>query len=143
MPDDKSIQEQIMEKYGSEPLVSAPVDPDNPAFDSLLGALKEVHTGTRSMDVLVKYHTELSKQLDESREFIKAMEDREETRDTRDISIGSLNILQVTMNLIADYIKNPTNENMADCLESFLTSRGIMNYVHEMLDENIRLAGME
>lgn len=143
MPIDEATMKKIREEYGDEPLVSAPVDPENPSFDSLLGALRAVHTGEMHMDVLVRYHDELNRQLAESREFYENMEVDEYSREVRDLSLGSVNIIQITLNLLEEYIDDPTEEKMADCLDSLLTSRSINQYVHDVLDENIKKAGLK
>ncbi|MCD4784543.1 MAG: hypothetical protein K8T10_12040 [Candidatus Eremiobacteraeota bacterium] len=143
MPEEMTIEEKLKERYGDTPLVSAPVDPDNPAFDSLLGALKAVHTGEMEMEVLVKYHRELSKQLEESRKDLESMKVADEAGEVKDLSIGSLDIVRVTMGLIGDYIEDPTDEKMADCVDSLLTSISITEYVRNLLDENIQAAGLK
>ena len=78
MPDYQSLEDEIKERYGDTPLVSGPVDPDNPTFDSLLGALKAVYTGERGMDILVKYHHGLSKQIEDSKTYITNMKPPDE-----------------------------------------------------------------
>ncbi|MEQ8170902.1 MAG: hypothetical protein ABRQ38_18580 [Candidatus Eremiobacterota bacterium] len=139
----------IKEKYGYAVLESGPVDPDNPTFASLLGAMKEVYEGKCGMDVLVKYHEGLSKQIENSREFLKKTdkETPEEYKalveEQHRISLGALDIVQGTLDLIDSYIKNPSKELMATCVESLLNSQRIMKGVHDMLDENINRAEEE
>jgi len=139
----------IKEKYGYAVLESGPVDPDNPTFASLLGAMQEAHYGNCDMDVLVKCHEGLSKQLEDSREFLKKTdkETPEEYKalveEQHRISLGALDIVQGTLDLIDRYIKNPSRELMATCVESLLNSQRIMKGVHDMLDENINRAREE
>ncbi|MCD4782543.1 MAG: hypothetical protein K8T10_01800 [Candidatus Eremiobacteraeota bacterium] len=138
----ESIKEEIIREYGDLPLTSAPVDPENPSFDSLLGALKAVYTGEMNEEVLVKYHRELTGQLDESLHFIENMEISDETIETRDKCIGAINIVRITMDLLDDYKNNPSPEAMGQLVESLLTSRAVMKYIHKMLDGNIKMAGI-
>jgi len=139
----KSLEEEIIKEYGDLPLVSAPVDPENPTFDSLLGALKGVHTGEMDMEVLVKYHRGLTRQLDESINDIENMKISDETTETRDKCIGAINIVKITMDLLDNYIKNPSPEAMGQLVQSLLTSMAVMKYIHDTLDENIIMAGIE
>jgi hypothetical protein len=138
-----SLEQEIREKYGDLPLTSDPVNPDNPTFSSLLGALKAVHSGEMGMEVLAKYHQELTKQLKENRKELDEMEVHESSKEMKDISRGSLDIVQVTMDLIEGYISEPTDDNMAKCIDSFLTSRSITEYVRNMLDKNISNAKLD
>ncbi|HPZ07695.1 MAG TPA: hypothetical protein PL110_06255 [Candidatus Eremiobacteraeota bacterium] len=145
-----SSEEQIKEKYGNVSLESAPVDPNNPTFDSLLGALKEVFSGNSSMDVLVKYHKGLSKQLEDSKKALENIETEEvdgvseeykkTAKEQRDISLGALTITRSTLDLLKVYIDHPSRENMANCIDSLLTTQRIMKGVHDMLNETIKQA---
>lgn len=122
---------------------SAPADPDNPAFDSLLDALRAHHEGEIGLDVLKTYHTELSKQLQHSRSNIQAMEVAPESQETKDISLGALTTVQDTIDRLDDYIREQNPQTLADCVSSLLNSKGQVAYVHKILDENIASAGIE
>jgi hypothetical protein len=168
--DNQEKEALIKEKYGYTILESGPVDPDNPTFDSLLGVMKDVYYGNCEIDILIKYHKGLSKQLENSREFLKKMSGRtkkeyeemvkdldnpspvelkelyianEKVKDQYNISLGSIDIVQGTLDLLDSYIKNPSKELMATCVESLLHSQRIMKGVHDMLDENINQSGTE
>jgi len=132
-----------MEYQTDMPMTSGPVDPENPTFDSLLGALKACHEGEMGMDVLEKYHVELSRQLEESREYFKNMEITEVIQETRDMCLGSLGIVKITMDTLKAYIEKPAPETLGACVQSLLNSRAAMKYVHDILDENIKQADIK
>lgn len=127
-----------MTDYGEIPLISAPVDPDHPTFNSLLGALKAVHTGEMGMDVLVKYHSALSQQLAESRKSIEEMDVSEGVREARNLSLGAIAMTQVALDMIEKYIQEPSQDRMADCLQSLLDAMAATSYASGKLDENIK-----
>jgi hypothetical protein len=143
--DNQEKENLIRDQYGYVVLESGPVDPDKPAFDSLLGALKDAYYGNCGMDVLVKYHKELSKQLEQSRHSIKKMDEetpeeyKDIVKDQHSMSLGAIDIVQSTLDLLDKYINSPTKDNMATCVESLLNSQRIMKGVHDLLDENIRV----
>lgn len=147
--DNQEKEALIREKYGYAVMESGPVDPDNPTFDSLLGVMKDVYYGNCEMDILVKYHKGLSKQLEDSRQFLTKMdketpeEYKEMVKEQHNISLGAIDIVQSTLDLLDSYIKNPSKELMATCVESLLNSQRIMKGVHDMLDENINKAQLE
>lgn len=122
---------------------SAPVDPDNPGLDSLLSALKGFHEGNVSADILRKYHKVLSVQLENSRKNIEAMQVTEAAQDTKNLSIGALAFLGETLDRLNDYIDAPGPENLGNCVESFMRSRGALAFVHRKLDENIAAGKVE
>ena len=119
-------------------MTSAPVDPENPGFDSLLGALKGFHEGEYGKDVLEKYHTSLQSHLNESKSFIQDMEIHEETRETRDKALGSLGMVQMMLDSLKAYIESPNPDTLASCVQSLLDARASAAYVHSILDENIK-----
>lgn len=123
-------------------MTSAPVDPDNPGFDSLLGALKAVHEGQMGMNGLRKYHTGLQSQLNDSRDFITGMEIHDETRNTRDMALGALGITQMMLDLLQNYINDPNPNSLAACVQSLLDSRAAMANIHYLLDKNIKDSGI-
>jgi len=135
-------EELFKEEYGDVPLESMPVDPDNPTFDSLLGALKAVYSGEMELSVLEKYHRELSRQLEVSRKNITGINIPEEFKEIAtpqmEMSIGALDIVQMTMDLLGAYIDDPTKEKMADCLVSLLNSQSVMRQLNQILDDNIK-----
>ena len=67
----------------------------------------------------------------------------DETTETRDKCIGAINIVKITMDLLDNYIKNPSPEAMGQLVQSLLTSMAVMKYIHDTLDENIIMAGIE
>lgn len=138
-----SGEDRIREEYGEVCLESDPVNPDNPTFSSLLGALKAVHTGEMGMDVLKKYHLSLDEQLDVSRENIENLESppdyKEQVEEQKQIALGAIDMVQITLDLVKNYIQEPTGEKMAFCVDSLLKSQGFINVLNRILDENIRL----
>ncbi len=123
-------------------MMSAPVDPDNPGFDSLLGALKAFHEGQMDMDGLKKYHTGLQSQLNNSRYFITGMEIHAETKNTRDMALGALGITQMMLDMLKNYIDDPNPNTLAACVQSLLDSRAAMANIHYLLDKNIQDSGI-
>jgi hypothetical protein len=134
----------IEERYGEISLSSDPVDPENPSFSSLLGALKAVHTGEMRMEVLQKYHTVLSVQLDESRRAIEDLEIpvelEEAARDQMNMARGALDIVRVALDMVKKYIGAPSNEAMADCLEALFSAQRVIASLNVVLDRNIQAA---
>jgi len=112
-----SPEDKIRELYGEVSLESSPVDPENPTFNSLLGALKAVHTGEMEMHVLEKYHEGLSKQLEQSIKNMESMEIPEGYKEITEEQIrlgrGSLDMVQMMLDLLEKYIEEPCMENMA------------------------------
>lgn len=125
------------------PMTSAPVDPENPGFDSLLGALKAVHEGEMGIDGLKKYHTGLQNQLNDSRDFISGMEIHRETGETRDLALGALGITQMMLDFLQNYIDDPNPDTLAACVQALLDSRAAMANIHYLLDKNIEAAGID
>ena len=123
--DNQKQEALIKENYGNVAIESEAVETDNPTFNYLLGALKDAYYGKRDMmDVLITYHKVLSKQLYDSRNSIKKM-DKETPEEYKDlvkeqhnISLGAIDIVRITLDLLDTYIKSPTKKNMATCVES-------------------------
>lgn len=123
-------------------MTSSPVDPNNPGFDSLLGALKAVHEGKLGMQGLRKYHVGLQDQLNNSRDFIRDMEIHDETRETRDMAMGAIAVTQIMLDLLQKYIDDPNPSTLAACVQSLLDSRAAMANIHYLLDRNIKDSGI-
>jgi len=138
-----SPEDNIREMYGDVSLESAPVDPENPTFNSLLGALKAVHTGEMEMAVLEKYHEGLSKQLEQSIKNIESMEIpegyKEITEEQMRLSRGSLDMVQMMLDHMEKYIDEPCMENMAPCVQLHMDCQSVMRQLTQLLDENIRI----
>ena len=137
-------EEKIKQIYGNVSLSSGPVDPNNPTFDSLLGALKAVSSEEMPMDVLVKYHKGLSRQLSASRKSIEAMPVPDEFEDVvseqRKMTLASLDVTQTMLDFLEIYIKAPSKENLAFCVERLLNCQNLVNTVHGLLNKNIEEA---
>jgi hypothetical protein len=123
--------------------MSAPADESNPGFDSLLSAMKAVHEGSADISLLKTYHAALTDQINESRSSILEMEISEGSQDTKNMSLGSLDIIGFMLDSIEIYIDTPTPENMGLCVNAYLDARAAAEYVHNMLDNNIAAAGAE
>lgn len=119
------------------------VDPDNPAFDSLLGALKAYSEGKADLDLLKKYHRGLTRQLEKSRTQIQEMKLSGDSEEMRSLSLGSLDMLNVAMDRLEDYIENPNPQNLGICVSIFLDARGAVTYVNKKLDKNASAAGIK
>jgi hypothetical protein len=140
-------EDPIKERYGEISMESGPVDPENPTFASLLGALKAVATGEMEMDVLIKYHDGLSMQLDDSRESIENMpipeEFKEIATENKNVAIGSLDIIQIMLDLLEKYIQEPSKENLGACVDSLLNCQSVMRDMNTMLDQNIKFSQLK
>jgi len=123
--------------------MSAPADENNPGFESLLSAMKAVHQGEADISLLRKYHSVLTSQIDQSRNEILGMEVSESTRDTKNMSLGAINIVSFMLDSIKIYLDTPTPENMGMCVNAYLDARGAVEYVHKVLDKNIEESGTE
>lgn len=119
--------------------MSAPVNVENPGFDSLLSALKAVHTGEMEMDVLRRYHPALTAQLEASRQYILSMPEPEGfeglDRDQRNVALGALAVVGAMLDQLARYIEAPTQENVGACVDLLLKSQRMTNDVRSWLDQ--------
>ncbi len=124
-------QEQAIKSiYGDVSLTSAPVDPENPGFDSLLGALEAVHNKTQPLEILDKYYAALSEsnnaKKDELREALKSAP---ENADKLKIILTTLDLVTVLLESVKTYSKDPNIENMGECVSLFLTVTDKINKV--------------
>ena len=120
------------------------VDAEHPAFNSLLGALKAVHTGAMGMDVLERYHAALSRELHASRDAILALdvpaEFRAATEAQTRISVASLDVVLTLLDAVARYVRQPSQENVAQCVDLLLQSQRVVRDVNAYLDANVERA---
>ncbi|MCE1248393.1 MAG: hypothetical protein LWY06_17265 [Firmicutes bacterium] len=123
--------------------MSAPADANNPGFESLLSAMKAVHQGEADISLLQVYHDALTEQINDSRNEILDMEVSETTKDTKNMSLGAINIVSFMLDSIKIYLDSPSPENMGICVNAYLDARGAVEYVHKVLDANIEEAGIE
>lgn len=119
-------------------MMSAPVDLDNPGFDSLLSALKAVHTGEMGMDVLRRYHAALTSQIEASRRAILDLPIPEglESLDSeqRNMALSGLAVVNALLDQLAAYITQPSQENVAACVQLLLQSQRLMEDLRAWLD---------
>ncbi|MGV8122137.1 MAG: hypothetical protein AB2L14_20440 [Candidatus Xenobiia bacterium LiM19] len=131
-------ENRVKELYGDVPLTSGPVDPDNPTFDSLLGALEAVHKGLQPMNTLSAYHRGLSSQLTAQKaameEHKKNQGDNEAAASQVQMAIAALDMVQMTLDSLERYIAAPSQEQMAETLHLLLQSMGHVRNMHAMLD---------
>ncbi len=121
---------------------SAPVDLQNPSFASLLSALKEVHEGKHPPEILLTYQQALNAELAESRtgiEGLQAPPDADEAtvqaiEDQKRMTDTALGMCQLVVDSLGEYVVNPSNEKMAQCVDYFLKAQTIMGQLHEYLD---------
>jgi len=126
-------------RYGDIETRSAPANPDDPGFDSLLDALRAVHTGELPMDVLVRYHDALGAQLAASRSAILAIEHPPEFRDVAEaqtrIVVGGLDVMGTVLHFLQRYIDEPTADNVGAVVDMLLQAQRVMRDVNTHLDE--------
>lgn len=136
--------EKIIADIDDNSMKSNPVNLENPGFDSLLSALKAVHTGEMGMDVLRRYHEGLTALLDSSRDDVASMEVPEQFKELIDaqmrMTFAALDIVRVTLDFLRRYIDTPSDEAMAQCIDSFMNSQSVMASLNAMLDANARAA---
>ncbi len=126
------LNSKIKEQYGDVSLESAPIDPENPAFNSLLSALEAVHTGKADISLLEKYYTALSAQIRESRESLRAKKN-DENADRVEIAIAAIELTDAMLDMVKNYIAKPTPENMAIAVSQLLQCMGFINNVSDIL----------
>lgn len=103
--------ERIKAQYGNVSLESAPVNAENPGFDSLLSALEAVHTGKEDKSLLQKYYTALVAQNNESINHLKEILN-DENIDKINIALTAMGMVGIMLDTIPDYIAEPTDEKM-------------------------------
>lgn len=117
---------------------SAPVDLEHPSFASLLSALKEVHEGRLPADALVTYQDALAAELRESRAAVTSITGPEEVREALEeqqkMTCTALDISQIAVDALGEYVANPSEEAMANCVRTFLQAQEVMGQLHVYLD---------
>lgn len=139
---DYTREQELRARYGDVNVMSAEVNPENPGFDSLLGALKAVHTGEMGMDVLVRYHEALGEQLAASRDTITHLPEPEGMEgvaaDQVALALSSLAMVQAMLDALARYIEEPSQERVGIVVDRLLQSQRIIRDVNAFLDQRIR-----
>lgn len=128
-------ENEIRNIYGNVSLNSAPVDPENPDFSSLLGALEEVYNQKQPMEVLVKYYEVLNAKNDENRNNLtEILKQNPPNADQFRISMATLDIIAVMLAAVKKYTEEPTIENMGEAVNLLLVSMDKVNKVNEFLN---------
>ncbi len=128
-------ENEIKNMYGNVSLQSAPVDPENPDFSSLLGALEEVYNQKQPMEVLVKYYDVLNARNDEQRHNLAVyLAQNPPNADQFKISMATLDIIAVMLAAVKKYTEEPTIENMGEAVNLLLISMDKVNKVQEFLN---------
>ena len=125
-------EQKIRDQFGDVSLQSAPVNAENPGFDSLLSALEAVHTGKEDRSLLNRYYEVLKAQNNESKADLTAMK-TEENKDMINIAMTSLDLLDIMLDTIPEYLTEPTDENMAKTVSLLLTTMNQVEAVKAML----------
>ena len=113
--------EKIKAQYGNVSLDSAPVNAEDPGFDSLLSALEAVHTGKEDKSLLQTYYTALKEKNNESRNHLKEMLN-EDNRDKISIALTTMDMVDIMLDTIPDYLDNSTDDKMAITLGLLMTT---------------------
>jgi hypothetical protein len=131
-----SVQGAIQKLYGAFPLTSAPVDPEHPTFDSLLGALEAVHRGTMGMNVLESYHVSLSVQLQGAKAKVAGRATEGDSIDLRisghQMAATVLDLVQAMLESVDEYIQAPNDERMASVLNLLMQCMGYMKILESL-----------
>jgi len=125
-------EQKIRDQFGDVSLQSAPVNAENPGFDSLLSALEAVHTGKEDRSLLNRYYEVLKAQNNESKADLTAMK-TEENKDMINIAMTSLDLVDIMLDTIPEYLTEPTDENMAKTVSLLLTTMNQVEAVKAML----------
>lgn len=117
---------------------SAPVDLEHPSFGSLLSALKEVHEGRLPAEALLTYQSALAAELRDSRAAVTAVTGPEEVREALEeqqkMTCTALDISQIAVDALGEYVASPSPETMAQCVRTFLQAQEVMGQLHVYLD---------
>lgn len=125
------MSDPLQERFGPVSLESAPADPDHPAWNSLLDALRQVSEGSLPMDALQRYHDALSVDLAQRR---KDLLDLPEQTDSVRVVLGGLAVTAVVLDRLQEYVNEPGAERLADVVETLLQAQSVALQVDHFLD---------
>ena len=129
-------EEAIKKIYGNVTLTSAPIDIENPDYNSLLGVLEAVHTNKEPMSVLYTYYEALSSKNDKNKENLsEILKTNPPNADQLRITRTVLDFISVMLDAIKKYIDDPTDENMAEAINLLLITMDKVSKVMGVLED--------
>ena len=129
-------EEAIKKIYGNVSLTSAPIDVENPDYNSLLGVLEAVHTNKEPMSVLYIYYEALSSKNDKNKENLsEILKTNPPNADQLRITRTVLDFISVMLDAIKKYIDDPSDENMAEALNLLLITMDKVSKVMGVLED--------
>lgn len=129
-------EEAIRKIYGNVNLMSAPIDIENPDYNSLLGVLEAVHTHKEPMSVLYIYHEALSSKNDTNKEkLVELLKTNPPNADQLRITRTVLDFISVMLDAVKKYMDDPTDENMAEALNLLLITMDKVTKVMDVLED--------
>ncbi len=127
-------ENEIKNIYGNVSLNSAPIDVENPDYNSLLGAMEAVYNQREPMDVLIRYYEVLNARNEEGKHSLAMILAQDPTNSELRITMSTLDILSVMLGAVKKYTEEPTLENMGEAVNLLLISMDKVNKVNEFLN---------
>lgn len=115
-----------MTDYGEVSYESAPADPANPAWNSLLDCLRQVHEGTLPLQALADYHDLLADDLEARKAGLWAsVPEGEDPSGDLALGLGALTVTGLVLDQVDRYLDEPTPERMGACVEMLLQAQAV------------------
>ena len=113
-------------------LYSAPINLENPDYDSLLGVLEGVYNGKEPMETLVRYYEVLSEKTNLEIAGIQAAISQNPPHvDSLRIFAASWQIVSIMLESVKTYIDNPGKENMQSAVSLLIDAMDKINKIRE------------
>lgn len=113
-------------EYGEVSYESAPADPEHPAWNSLLDALRSVHEGERPKEILASYREALGRDLEERKASLwAAVPEGEAPSGDLALGLGALTVTGLVLDQLQGYLDEPGPERMAACVETLLQAQAV------------------
>lgn len=121
--------------YGEVSLESAPADPRNPAWNSLLDCLRAVHEGELPLTALAEYHAALGRDLEARKAGLWAsVPAGEDPSGDLALGLGALTVTGLVLDQIDRYLDEPVADRMAACVEMLLQAQAVTRGVEGHLE---------
>lgn len=116
--------------YGEVSYESAPADPENPAWNSLLDCLRAVHEGQLPLTALEAYHSSLTDDLEARKAGLWAsVPEGEDPSGDLALGLGALTVTGLVLDQIDQYLDEPTAERMGACVDMLLQAQAVIRGV--------------
>lgn len=125
-------EERIRAAYGNVSLGSDPVDPDNPTYSSLLGALKAVYEGSMPMEVLVRYCDVLTEKTNMEKAALSlAITKNPPNVSTLKITMSAFDLVSLALDAARKCTVEPTHQNMAYAVSNLMVAMDKIEKIRE------------